>query len=127
PAGDSLPEADVLIVTWTTEEGHALGRVLTPGYDPHPPTKSNPAKPGLSYWRPYTKNYEAIAQTMRPGCPARNAHRLGTYWTTQIGERKVTLFKSDSHMSQDGARDPETTPNRTVWEQLIADCKPKWV
>src|SRR6185295_15520308 len=26
-----LPRADVLVVTWTVDEGHALSRVLTPG------------------------------------------------------------------------------------------------
>ena len=29
----ALPRADVLIVTWTMDEGHALSRVLTPGKD----------------------------------------------------------------------------------------------
>ena len=28
-----LPRADVLVVTWTVDEGHALSRVLTPGKD----------------------------------------------------------------------------------------------
>src|ERR1017187_7054438 len=31
----ALPQADVLVVTWTTDEGHALSRVLTPGKDTH--------------------------------------------------------------------------------------------
>ncbi len=30
-----LPRADVLVVTWTVDEGHALSRVLTPGKDSH--------------------------------------------------------------------------------------------
>jgi hypothetical protein len=35
-SGDSpLPRADVLVVTWTVDEGHALSRVLTPGKDSH--------------------------------------------------------------------------------------------
>ena len=29
----TLPTADVLVVTWTVDEGHALSRVLTPGKD----------------------------------------------------------------------------------------------
>jgi len=28
-----LPRADVMVVTWTVDEGHALSRVLTPGKD----------------------------------------------------------------------------------------------
>jgi len=31
--GGRLPKADVLVVTWTVDEGHALSRVLTPGFD----------------------------------------------------------------------------------------------
>ena len=111
PTGESLPAADVLIVTWTADEGHALSRVLTPGFD----SKED--------WKPYTKNFSAIAQHMRPEYPAVQLKRLGTYWTTNIGDKQVTLFKSDSHMSQDG-RD---LPNATVWRQIIEDCKPSGV
>jgi len=127
PAGESLPDADVLIVTWTVEEGSALAHVLTPGCEANPPTKSHPAKPGISYWKPYTKNFATISADMNPGCPAREKQRLGTYWTAKIGDTKVTLFKSDSHMSQDGPDDLSTSPNRLVWKQIIEDCKPKLV
>jgi Phosphorylase superfamily len=128
PDGESLPPADVLIVTWTTDEGHALSRVLTPGFDslPRAPGAGGGAHGG--FWKPYVKNYEQIAAHMSPRAPAReNYHRLGTYWAATVGGRKVTLFKSDSHFSRDGARDLLTTPNRTVWEQIIDDCKPSWV
>lgn len=111
PTGESLPDADVLIVTWTVDEGHALSRVLTPGFD----SKND--------WKPYTKNFSAIAADMRPGCPALQAERLGTYWTTTIGAHRVTLFKSDSHMSQDGPK----LANARVWQQIIEDCNPRWV
>jgi nucleoside phosphorylase len=111
PAGDSLPKSDVLVVTWTMDEGHALSQVMTPGVD------------SKSGWKPYTKNFDAIAKTMSPDCPARQAGRLGTYWTNQIGNKQVTLFKSDSHMSQDGP----ALANAVVWKQIIADCEPSWV
>jgi nucleoside phosphorylase len=111
PTGESLPGADVLIVTWTADEGHALSRVLTPGHD------------SQTDWKHYTKNFSQIAADMVPGCPARNFGRLGTYWTATIGDKRVTLFKSDSHMSQDGPK----LPNARVWRQIIEDCRPKWV
>ncbi len=111
PAGESLPKSDVLIVTWTMDEGHALSQVMTPGVD------------SKSGWKPYVKNFDRIAKTMSPGCPAREANRLGTYWTNRIGTTKVTLFKSDSHMSQDGP----ALANAVVWKQIIDDCKPSWV
>ena len=127
PVGESLPDADILIVTWTVEEGSALAHVLTPGYESILPNKSHPAKPGIVYWKPYTKNYAEIAAKMEPGCPARDSKRLGTYWTARIAGRSVTLFKSESHFSQDGPEELATSPNRLVWQQIIEDCKPKLV
>ena len=111
PNGSRLPKCDVLIVTWTVDEGHALSRVLTPGSD------------SGDDWLPYTHNFAAIAARMRNGCPARQAGRLGTYWTATIGTKRVTLFKSDSHMSQDGAK----LPNALVWRQIIEDSQPALV
>jgi nucleoside phosphorylase len=110
-ATDALPQADVLVVTWTMDEGHALSRVLTPGQD----SKND--------WKAYTHNFSALSKKMRKGCPALEAGRLGTYWTTTIGKKSVVCFKSDSHLSQDG---PET-PNFDVWTQLIAEVQPKLV
>ncbi|WP_246648760.1 phosphorylase family protein [Bradyrhizobium canariense] len=106
-----LPRADVLVVTWTVDEGHALSRVLTPGKD------------SRNDYVPYTHNYATISKKMRNGCPARELKRLGTYWTTTIGKKKVVIFKSDSHMSQDG---PEL-PNSDVWRQIITEVQPTLV
>jgi len=110
-AGSPLPKADVLVVTWTVDEGHALSRVLTPGKD------------SRNDYVPYTHNFATISRKMRRGCPALLAKRLGAYWTTTIGGKSAVVFKSDSHMSQDG---PEL-PNRDVWRQIITEVKPKLV
>jgi nucleoside phosphorylase len=106
-----LPRADVLVVTWTVDEGHALSRVLTPGKDSH------------NDYVPYTHNFAAIAKKMRRGAPALEAKCLGTYWTTSIGKKSVVVFKSNSHMSQDGPQ----LPNRDVWQQIIEEVRPKLV
>src|ERR1700686_3706264 len=87
-----LPQADVLVVPWTVDEGHALSRVLTPGKD------------SRNDYRLYTHNFTSISKKMRPGCPALQAKRLGTYWTTEIGGKSVVVFKSDSHISQEGPK-----------------------
>src|ERR1700731_943356 len=81
-----LPRADVLVVTWTVDEGHALSRVLTPGKD------------SRNDYLSYTHNFSAISKKMRKGCPAIVAKRLGAYWTTTIGKQSVVVFESDSHM-----------------------------
>lgn len=113
-----LPRADVLVVTWTVDEGHALSRVLTPGKD------------SRNDYRAYKHNYAAISKKMRKGCPALEAKRLGAYWTTTIGGKKVVVFKSDSHLSQDSRKAPTgnvTLPNQDVWTQIITEVRPKLV
>ena len=101
----------MLVVTWTVDEGHALSRVLTPGKD----SKND--------YVPYTHNFATISKKMRRGCPAIEAKRLGTFWTTKIGVKSVVIFKSDSHMSQDGPQ----LPNIDVWRQIIQEVQPKLV
>ena len=50
-----LPRADVLVVTWTVDEGHALSRVLTPGKD------------SRNDYQSYTHNFAQISRKMRKG------------------------------------------------------------
>ena len=114
----TLPRADVLVVTWTVDEGHALSRVLTPGKDSHDDYLS------------YTHKFKTISSKMRRGCPALQAKRLGAYWTTKIGNKKVVVFKSDSHLSQDIKKIPAlggTLPNYDVWKQIIDEVRPTLV
>jgi len=101
----------VLVVTWTVDEGHALSRVLTPGKD------------SRNDYVSYTHNFASISKKMRSGCPAILAKRLGAYWTTTIGKKSVVVFKSDSHMSQDGPQ----LPNIDVWRQIIQEVRPALV
>src|SRR5262249_40909296 len=121
PAGtgrSALPRADVLVVTWTVDEGHALSRVLTPGKD------------SRDDYVPYTPNSARISAKMRRGCPALQAGRLGTFWTTSIGGTKAVIFKSDSHLSQDVKKLPAgngTLPNFDVWKQIIEEVQPALV
>jgi nucleoside phosphorylase len=107
----ALPNADVLIVTWTVDEGHALSRVLTPGKD------------SRNDYVGYKKNFAKISANMVPRSPARQAGHLGAYWTCKIAGKSVVVFKSDSHMSQDGPK----LPNIDVWVQIISDVQPKLV
>ena len=120
PAGGAkpLPRADVLIVTWTVDEGHALSRVLTPGKD------------SRDDYVPYTHNFATLASQMSKGSPAVKAKRLGTFWTTTIGAKKVVVFKSDSHLSQDTNKHFPANgqlPNAELWKQIIGEVQPKLV
>lgn len=121
PGGDGkgpLPRADVLLATWTVDEGHALSRVLTPGKD------------SRNDYIAYTHNFSTISKKMRAGCPARLLKRLGAYWVTTINGTKVVVFKFDSHLSQDTKTPPkkdQTLPNYDVWDQIIKEVQPKLV
>src|SRR5215831_7604838 len=114
-----LPPADVLVVTWTVDEGHALSRVLTPPKD------------SRNDYVSYARNFAQIAKGMVPTCPARIAKRLGAYWTTKIGDKSVVVFKSESHMSQDtkgkSTPPPDQIPNLLLWKQIIGDVQPDLV
>jgi hypothetical protein len=114
----ALPRVDVLVVTWTVDEGHALSRVLTPGKD----SKND--------YVPYTHNFASLSSAMSQSCPAVEEQRLGTFWTTMIGSKTVLVFKSDSHLSQDTHKHFPANgvlPNAEVWKQIIAETRPKLV
>ncbi len=113
-----LPQADVLVVTWTVDEGHALSRVLTPGKD------------FRDDYVPYTHNFASIASAMSRGAPAVKANRLGAFWTTEIGGKNVVVFKSESHLSQDTNKHLPANgvlPNALVWKQIIEEVQPKLI
>lgn len=117
-ANSPLPRADVLVVTWTVDEGHALSRVLTPGKD------------SRNDYRPYKHNYAEITRGMSRGAPAVESGRLGAYWTTTIGKKKVVVLKSKSHLSQDTHKSfPKNgiLPNALFWKQIIEEVKPKLI
>jgi nucleoside phosphorylase len=113
-----LPRADVLIVTWTVDEGHALSRVLTPGKD------------SRDDYVPYTHNFARLSRQMTKGSPAVKAKRLGAFWTTTIAGKKAVVFKSESHLSQDTNRHFPANgilPNAELWKQIIGEVRPKLV
>ncbi|HXK05872.1 MAG TPA: hypothetical protein VMS37_25955 [Verrucomicrobiae bacterium] len=117
--GGRLPNADVLVATWTVDEGHALSRVITPGKD------------SRNDYVAYTRNFAQIAKGMARTCPAVQAKRLGAHWTSTIGGKTVVAFKMESHMSQDTkglpTPPPDQIPNLLVWKQIIEDVQPKLV
>jgi hypothetical protein len=55
---DRLPNADIVVITWTVDEQNALADVLTPGA-------------GRKMWTRYNRNFEQrYASQIRPGAPA---------------------------------------------------------
>jgi hypothetical protein len=111
----ALPQADVVILTYTSDEGKALADVMTPGRF-------------LQDWNAYTNGYEALLPQLRPDAPARKSGRLGAYWLTAIRGMNVLVFKSDLHLHQDFIvqNGHPTMPIRTLFEQIIQQCQPAY-
>ena len=107
-----LPTCDYLVVTWTVAEALALSDTLTPGYE---------SKTG---WYDYDHNYVSVfAPLIRKGAPASESKRLGSYFVTTIGGKKVVCFKSELHMSQDGPK----LPIKLLWQQLLLETQAKLI
>ena len=117
-SSDKLPEADVVVVTWTVAELEALCDVLTPGFG---------RLTWVRYDRDFATNYDG---KIRAGAPAKRSRSLGSYFVTKIGNKKVLCFKSELHLNQDGVKTGDgtaTLPVKDLFLQIIAEAKPKIV
>jgi nucleoside phosphorylase len=116
PATDAaLPQADVLIVTWTVAELNALADVFTPGWP-------------RARWYRYNRGFEErFLPKIRDGAPARKAARLGSWFPARVGAKSVICFKSELHLNQDGIATGDgtaTLPVKDLFAQLIEEVQP---
>jgi nucleoside phosphorylase len=113
-----LPEARVVVITWTVDEQQALADVFTPGF-------------GRSRWYDYARGYEErYDEQIRRGAPSKFARRLGTYFPTRIGDTPVLCVKSELHLNQDGVRTGDgtaTLPVKDLFLQIIEEARPEVV
>jgi hypothetical protein len=114
----SLPRCDYLVVTWTVAEADALADVLTPTHS-------------RQKWYLYDRKFqEKYKDKIRKGAPSQRVERLGSFFLTKIGAKRVLCFKSELHLNQDGMRTgpgTATLPVADLWKQLIAEVRPKLV
>jgi nucleoside phosphorylase len=85
----TLPECDVVIVTWTAAEAKALADVLTPGA----PSRG---------WTHYAKDWAKYVGQLTDRSPARDAKRLGEFHMSSIAGLNVLCFHSQLHPATDG-------------------------
>jgi nucleoside phosphorylase len=110
----ALPRADVVVITWTVDEVAALAQVFTPGVSP-------------KRWYPYDRDFAMYKPNIRPHAPAANSARLGSYFPTMIGTKRVLAMKSELHLNQDGVKTGDgtaTLPVRDFFKQIIAEVQP---
>ncbi|HUK14491.1 MAG TPA: hypothetical protein VLW17_14420 [Thermoanaerobaculaceae bacterium] len=110
---DPLPTADVVVLTYTSDEAKALADVMSPGKFSHD-------------WTHYAHNYKTFLPNIRKGAPSRMAGRLGSYWTTSVGGKSILLFKSELHLHQDVflKNGKPTMPIKDLFHQIIDEAKP---
>jgi hypothetical protein len=112
---DPLPQADVVVITWTVDELAGLAHVMTP-------------KVSADRWHKYSRNFATYKPKIRPFAPAAHAGRLGSYLPTRVGNVKVLCMKSELHLNQDGVKTGEgtaTLPVKDFFLQIIAEAQPK--
>jgi hypothetical protein len=98
----SLPAADVVLITYTTDEANAMAAVLTPGFLAIPPKKST-----VPAWTSYTHEYASyVPDLLRGSSPALDSHNLGLYKLVQLAAKRVLCFKSSLHLARDGKSIP---------------------
>jgi hypothetical protein len=110
-----LPRADVVVLTYTSDEGKALADVLTPGRF-------------SSDWNHYTHNFDGFLPDIRADAPSRKAGRLASYWTSTVARKTVLTIKSELHLHQDFVVRPSgpTMPIKQFFAQIIAEAQPQY-
>lgn len=147
PPSAPLPQADVVVITWTSDEAEGLSRVLVPDLkekraeNPPPEGGSRDRRP-QDLWFTYCRDMYLYWPTLRlhqliqkediasRGSPSLNASRpgsgswgqgvLGNFVRTRIGDLTVLLFRSQLHLNTDGRELP--LPN--LVRQIIAESRP---
>lgn len=131
-----LPEVDVVVVTWTSDEWDALHYVFSNELQPLPQKESDNDE-WRKKWLPYRRDFYKVFQTLwsrrlisaeanlPTGAPSLNRalRRWGSFCIVKVGKLRVLLFKSDLHLNQDG----EGLPLVPMTEQIIEDCKPNLI
>jgi hypothetical protein len=76
-------------------------------------------------WYRYNRNFgEKYADRIREGAPAYASKRLGSYFLTKIGDKRVLCFKSELHLNQDGVKTGDgtaTLPVKDLFGQIIEE------
>jgi len=107
-----LPQADVLVLTYSPAEGQALADVLTPNWP-------------ISRWYPYRNGWQQLKRTVAEGrqVPSHMNDRAGVWATCQIGTTRAVLMKADLHPGTDGGFRPLVD----LWSQMIDQVRPRLV
>jgi hypothetical protein len=112
-----LPQADVVVITWTVAELAGMAKVFCPGHS-------------AAKWAHYAHNFDSFVPQIRTHAPAATSKRLGSFQPVTVGDLKVLCMKSELHLNQDSIPTgvgKATLPVKDFFKQIIAEAGPKHV
>jgi hypothetical protein len=110
-ADGSLPDADVVLITWTDMEWNALDHVFVHGDEP----RQADATSWKNAWRTYNKGADPF-QTDGYGGPL-----WGDFQMVQVNGHRVLLLKSNAHL----AHEPWIKGLRAMIQSILDDTQAK--
>jgi nucleoside phosphorylase len=127
-----LPQAEVVIMTWTKAEWAALHHVFCAYDKPMTPSEASGENNHAwnKSWIPYRRDYHQVHQymtdvkrTYQGGAPSLGEMAWGSYRLVTVNQRRVLLIKSGMHLAQDGTDLPLTS----FVDRICAEAKPRLV
>jgi hypothetical protein len=115
---------NMVIITWTSAEWAAFDHVFCNSDKPMPYAYYEDES-WRNQWKYYHNNWESIKSELTDKSPSHNHSAWGSCRIVQFPSNRLNalLFKSDMHISTDGAG----LPLRNMMEQIISDYKPELV
>jgi len=126
-ANAPLPQADIVVMTWTIAEWAALDHVFC-DYDREMTLTDARGHEWRDGWQPYSRGYYAIRQymedvykTYQGGAPSLPDESWGQFRMVGINGLRVLLVKSAMHLAQDGTG----LPLRKFVARICEEAAPK--
>jgi len=115
---------DMIIITWTSAEWAAFDHVFCNSDTPMPHSYYD-HESWRDEWKYYDTNWQKIRSELPETAPSFNHKAWGSCRIVEFpsNKKKALLFKSDMHISTDGA----DLPLRNMMEQLLEDFNPELI
>jgi len=121
--GQALPQADIIIITWTSAEWAALDHVFCDSDQPMSYNAIANTKSFSTGWLLYDRDFSSVVDQLTSKSPSKDDEAWGKFRMVTVNNKRVLLFKSDMHLSTDGT----PIPALQMVDQLIADSSPSLI
>ncbi len=116
--GGNLPQADIVVVTWTSAEWSAMEQVFV--HNKHEMPYSDRTKSTWDDWIKYDKD-------LPPHDGKENSDWTfwGYYRMVKIGDKRVLLYKSNTHITYPKAQPPGSVYLPTMVDRIVEEVQPE--